>query len=130
MIDYAPSLLHTFTHSPIPGLKTITEAIVRRTFFAQFVPGESVEECLPSMRALRKVGIGSVLNYSAELGGDGDEGVTEEKKRLFEEKRLKEVERALVEAGRFETQIGEQGLKRGSTSFALKVVSQIDLPTR
>jgi hypothetical protein len=75
------------------------------------------------MRDLRKVGIGSVLNYSAELGGDGDQGVTEDKKRLFEEKRLKEVERALVEAGRFETQIGEQGLKRGSTSFALKVVS-------
>lgn len=75
------------------------------------------------MRDLRKVGIGSVLNYSAELGGDGDQSVTEDKKRLFEEKRLKEVERALVEAGRFETQIGEQGLKQGSTSFALKVVS-------
>lgn len=75
------------------------------------------------MRDLRKVGIGSVLNYSAEVGVDDEGGLTDEKRRLFEEKRLKEVERALVEAGRFEAQIAEQGLKRGSTSFALKVVS-------
>lgn len=124
LIDYAPSLLHAFTHSSIPGLKSITEAIVRRTFFAQFVPGESVEECLPTMRDLRKVGIGAVLNYSAEVGVDDEGGLTDEKRRLFEEKRLKEVERALIESGRFESQIGEQGLKQGSTSFALKVVRQ------
>jgi hypothetical protein len=123
LIDYAPSLLHTFTHSPIPGVKQITEAIVRRTFFAQFVPGESVEECLPTMRDLRKVGIGAVLNYSAEVSLDGDEKLTDEKRKLFEEKRLREVEKALIESGRFETQIGQQGLKQGSTSFALKVVS-------
>lgn len=122
LIDYAPSLLHSFTHSPVPGLKAVTEAIVRRTFFAQFVPGETVEECLPTMRDLRKVGIGAVLNYSAEVNVE-DGGLTDEKRRLFEEKRLKEVERALIESGRFESQIGEQGLKRGSTSFALKVVS-------
>jgi hypothetical protein len=122
LIDYAPSLLHSFTHSPVPGLKAVTEAIVRRTFFAQFVPGESVEECLPTMRDLRKGGVGAVLNYSAEVNVE-DGGLTDEKRRLFEEKRLKEVEKALVESGRFETQIGEQGLKQGSTSFALKVVS-------
>jgi hypothetical protein len=74
------------------------------------------------MRDLRKVGIGAVLNYSAEVNVE-DGGLTDEKRRLFEEKRLKEVERALIESGRFESQIGEQGLKRGSTSFALKVVS-------
>jgi proline dehydrogenase len=123
LIDYAPSLLHTFTHSPIPGVKQVTEAIVRRTFFAQFVPGESVEECLPTMRDLRKNGIGAVLNYSAEVSLDGDEKLTDEKRRLFEEKRLQEVEKALIESGRFEAQIGQQGLKQGSTSFALKVVS-------
>lgn len=123
LIDYAPSLLHTFTHSPIPGVKQITEAIVRRTFFAQFVPGETVEECLPTMKDLRKVGIGAVLNYSAEVSLDGDEKLTDEKRRAFEDKRLKEVEKALVESGRFETQIGQQGLRQGSTSFALKVVS-------
>jgi proline dehydrogenase len=122
LIDYAPSLLHTFTHSPIPGVKAITEAIVRRTFFAQFVPGETVEECLPTMADLRKVGIGAVLNYSAEVSLDGDEKLTDEKRRLFETKRLKEVEKALIESGRFENQIGQQGLKQGSTSFALKVV--------
>jgi hypothetical protein len=125
LIDYAPSLLHTFTHSPIPGVKQVTEAIVRRTFFAQFVPGESVEECLPTMRDLRKNGIGAVLNYSAEVSLDGDEKLTDEKRRLFEEKRLQEVEKALIESGRFETQIGQQGLKQGSTSFALKVVSHL-----
>jgi len=82
-----------------------------------------VEECLPTMRDLRKVGIGAVLNYSAEVSLDGDEKLTDEKRRLFEEKRLQEVEKALIESGRFEAQIGEQGLRQGSTSFALKVVS-------
>lgn len=78
------------------------------------------------MKDLRKVGIGAVLNYSAEVSLDGDEKLTDEKRRAFEDKRLKEVEKALVESGRFEAQIGQQGLRQGSTSFALKVVSVHD----
>ena len=66
LIDSAPSLLQFFTRSPIPGLKGLTEWGVRRTFFAQFVPGETVQECTVTMKELRARGVGSVLNYSAE----------------------------------------------------------------
>jgi len=120
IIDNAPSILHAFTHTPIPGLKMVTESIVRHTFFAQFVPGESVRECRTTMVELRKREVGSVLNYSAEAEvEEGDEG----EQRKVEGERLREVERALDEAGQFERDVERMGGKRGSTAFALKVVS-------
>lgn len=69
--------------------------------------------------------MGSVLNYSAEAevevetGGDGKEGVM---KRL-EKERLQEVVRALDEAGEFEREMEREGWERGTTAFALKIVS-------
>lgn len=124
LIDNAPSLLHTFTHSPIPGLKGFTEAIVRRTFFAQFVPGESVRECRETMTELRKREVGSVLNYSAEAEVEGGD---EKEQRKVEAERLREVERALDEAGEFERDVAKMGGGRGSTAFALKVVSCLSI---
>lgn len=127
IIDYAPSLLHTFTHSPIPGLKSITEGIVRYTFFAQFVPGENVEECKPAMKDLRSKGVGTMLNYSAEADVDehtesGDAGKRAAMVKI-QDARLREVERALDQAGEFEAQVEQEGGMRGSTGFALKIVS-------
>jgi proline dehydrogenase len=126
LIDHAPRLLSAFTKSPIPLLKPITEFIVRRTFFAQFVPGETVQECSVTMKDLRKnYGIGSVLNYSAEADLEPGEVMPEKERRDFEEKRLKEVENALKISGKFEDEVEKElnGMK-GSTSFALKVVSE------
>lgn len=117
LIDNAPGLLHFFTHSPIPGLKGITEAIVRRTFFAQFVPGENVGECTPKMEELRERNIGAVLNYSAEA-----ECETKDDARRLQQARLKEVYHALEGAGEFEDRVAAKGGLRGSTAFALKVV--------
>lgn len=125
LIDNAPSILHVFTHSPIPGLKSITEAVVRRTFFAQFVPGETVRECKATMEGLRKREVGSVLNYSAEA--EAEEGDEVEQQRKVEEGRLREVERALDEAGEFERDVERSGGGRGSTAFALKVVGSASI---
>ncbi|RSH88590.1 hypothetical protein EHS25_002817, partial [Saitozyma podzolica] len=121
LIDNAPGLLHFFTHSPIPGLKGLTEAIVRRTFFAQFVPGENVGECTPKMEELRERNIGAVLNYSAEA-----ECETKDDARRLQQARLKEVYRALEGAGEFEDRVAAKGGLRGSTAFALKVTGLID----
>lgn len=120
LIDNSPKLLHTLTHSPIPGLKTITEEIVRGTFFAQFVAGESVAGCRESMEKLRSRGVGTMLNYSAEaeIGADFDAS-------LLEQARLEEVERALDEAGQFERDVEARGGMAGSTAFALKIVCGI-----
>ena len=96
---------------------------MRRTFFAQFVPGESVAECRPVMEDLRRREVGSVLNYSAEAEVDkgAKEGLGEVMRRL-ERERLEEVERALDGAGEFERVMEMEGRQRGSTAFALKVV--------
>lgn len=121
LIDHAPALLHAFTHSPVPGLKAITEAIVRRTFFAQFVPGETVEECIPTMRDLRGRGVGSVLNYSAEA--ECEEGDVAGVKEM-QERRLREVYKALEGLGQFEKTAAVE--HRGTASFALKITGLID----
>ncbi|WWC90870.1 uncharacterized protein L201_005807 [Kwoniella dendrophila CBS 6074] len=126
LVDYSPTILHSFTHSFIPGLKQITESIVRLTFFHQFVPGENVEECLITMKDLHSRGVGSMLNYSAEadLGSEPQEEVDLEEKARQD--RLKEVFSALKKSGEFEKSLPEQD--RGATSFALKITGLIDPP--
>ena len=125
LIDHAPSLLRTLTHSPIPGLKEVTEGVVRHTFFRQFVPGETVVECKDEMIALREAGIGSVLNYSAEAEEEVplDKAAGREAVKKLEAERLDEVFKAIEQAGAYEDQLAAEGYGRGATAFALKVVS-------
>ncbi|OCF37810.1 hypothetical protein I316_00034 [Kwoniella heveanensis BCC8398] len=126
LVDYSPTILHALTHSPIPFLKQITEAIVRQTFFYQFAAGETVQGCMPVMIDQRRRSIASMLNYSAEAELDAAAGAEaaadlEEKAR---EARFDEVIRALEQAGAYER--GLKAEERGSTSFALKVTGLID----
>ncbi|KAJ7088235.1 FAD-linked oxidoreductase-like protein [Mycena crocata] len=65
LVDSAPWLLDTFTS--IPGLRWITEAIVRVTFFDQFVGGDSAAETLPLLQALRSANTGTLFAYSVEV---------------------------------------------------------------
>ncbi|WRT68256.1 uncharacterized protein IL334_005232 [Kwoniella shivajii] len=140
MVDYSPQLLHAFTHSPIPGLKYITEAIIRSTFFGQFVPGENVQECLPTIKELQQRGVASMLNYSAEAdlstiqipqsasneNGNNSKNVAEQLEEIARNDRLQEVFNALKSAGEFEKSLPENA--KGATSFALKVTGLIDPP--
>ncbi|KAF7367645.1 Proline dehydrogenase [Mycena sanguinolenta] len=65
LVDNAPWLLHTF--SSVPGLRWITEAIVRVTFFDQFVGGDSAAETLPLLNTLRTANTGTLFAYSVEV---------------------------------------------------------------
>ncbi|KAJ6459606.1 FAD-linked oxidoreductase [Mycena sanguinolenta] len=65
LVDNAPWLLQTF--SSIPGLRLITEAIVRVTFFDQFVGGDSAAETLPLLKSLRTANTGTLFAYSVEV---------------------------------------------------------------
>ncbi|CAD6587496.1 MAG: hypothetical protein TREMPRED_004769, partial [Tremellales sp. Tagirdzhanova-0007] len=123
LVDYSPSVLHSFTHSPIPGLKSVTEGFVRRTFFAQFVPGETVQECRQTMTELRSRQVACALNYSAEAeveSGDAQE------QRKIEEKRFEELSKAIDDAGHYEDEVAKLGFERGSTAFAIKLSGLID----
>ncbi|KAJ6474464.1 FAD-linked oxidoreductase [Mycena vitilis] len=65
LVDNAPWLLETLRS--IPGLRWITESIVRVTFFDQFVGGDSAAETLPLLRALRSAKTGTLFAYSVEV---------------------------------------------------------------
>ncbi|KAF7340317.1 Proline dehydrogenase [Mycena venus] len=65
LVDSAPWLLQTF--SSIPGLRWITESIVRVTFFDQFVGGDTAAQTLPLLHTLRSANMGTLFAYSVEV---------------------------------------------------------------
>ena len=65
LVDYSPTVLATLT--TVPGVKHITEAIVRSTFFAHFVGGDTAEDTIPLLIQLREDNKGVLLAYSVEV---------------------------------------------------------------
>ncbi|KAE8362688.1 FAD-linked oxidoreductase [Aspergillus caelatus] len=57
--------------SKIPIVSSITNAIVMRTFFNQFLGGQTISECIPKIEALHKEEIGTLLGYNIEAELDG-----------------------------------------------------------
>lgn len=131
LVDHSTSILSTVNH--IPG----ASSIVRNTFFAQFVGGETVEECVPLMTKLREDdGIGTLLAYSVEVeahyaeggkkagkstsvadmlaGGEGKEEVNEQ---------VEETIRAIEVSGAFEREMEARTGVKGGTWVAVKIVS-------
>ncbi|KAF8588483.1 FAD-linked oxidoreductase [Ramaria rubella] len=76
IVDYSPTLLATLT--TIPGIKNVTEAVVRSTFFAQFVGGDSAEDTIPLLIQMREENKGVLLAYSVEVDQDEAERRSEE----------------------------------------------------
>lgn len=121
LVDNSPKLLNTFLNSPIPGVGPVTEAIIRRTFFKQFIPGETTHECLPALEEMRRRNVGSALNYNAEA--DSNEGMNKVKETDPGLARYEEMQRAFDLQGDFERRMAEEGWARGSSGYALKIVS-------
>ncbi|KAJ7599308.1 FAD-linked oxidoreductase-like protein [Mycena floridula] len=65
LVDMAPRILEIC--SSIPGLKQISTAIVRVTFFNQFVGGETAPEMLPLLHNMRSENKGVLFAYSVEV---------------------------------------------------------------
>lgn len=68
-VDVSESLYNVL--SKIPVLSSITHAFVMRTFFNQFLGGETTEKCIPKIEELRKHQIGTLLGYNIEAELDG-----------------------------------------------------------
>ncbi|KAL1732563.1 FAD-linked oxidoreductase-like protein, partial [Schizophyllum commune] len=68
VVDASPKILSWLT--AVPGVRTVTEAAVRATFFNQFVGGDTAEACVPLLRRLRARNMGALFAYSVEV----DEG--------------------------------------------------------
>ncbi|KAH8101479.1 FAD-linked oxidoreductase-like protein [Cristinia sonorae] len=65
LVDLSPTVLSTCLS--IPVLKHVTEAIVRVTFFDQFVGGDTAHETLPVLKDLRAENKGCLFAYSVEV---------------------------------------------------------------
>ncbi|KAJ2162204.1 proline dehydrogenase [Coemansia sp. RSA 552] len=63
LVQLAPSLLKLFEKLRVSWL---SNAVIRRTFFAWFCAGEKEREIVHTMRVLKESGIGSILDFSAE----------------------------------------------------------------
>ncbi|KAI9218233.1 FAD-linked oxidoreductase-like protein [Blastocladiella britannica] len=73
LVDAAPALLRAA--EAVPGGSTLAHWIVRESFFAHFCGGESVEDVGAAMDAMRRAGLGAILDISieADLGhGSGN----------------------------------------------------------
>ncbi|KAI0358839.1 FAD-linked oxidoreductase [Trametes cingulata] len=77
LVDWSPRILATL--SAVPGLRQVTEAVVRATFFKQFVGGESAEDALPLIEALRAQNTGCLFAYSVEVDEAEASGHAKEK---------------------------------------------------
>ena len=123
LVDVSPALLDFTFKTSIPLIRPVGDFVIRNSFFPQFIPGETAEECLPGLQEMRRRNVGHALNYSAE----GDTLELQKGKKAVqkspEEMRFGEVERALDVQGEFERQMAEEGWAKGSSAFALKVVS-------
>ncbi|KAF9261971.1 FAD-linked oxidoreductase [Marasmius fiardii PR-910] len=64
-MDSAPTLLQVFTNIPI--VRSITEELVRITFFNQFVGGDTALGTIPLLRTLRSSNMGALFAYSIEV---------------------------------------------------------------
>ncbi|EJT53285.1 proline dehydrogenase [Trichosporon asahii var. asahii CBS 2479] len=123
LIDISPKLLDVCTKSPIPGVKQVTEVIIRRTFFDQFVAGEDIPECIRSVNELGARGIGGVLNYSAEA--EHDDGKHGDSHRAAEDANYQESYHAIEALGRHEASLPPAA--QGSASYAIKLSGLIDI---
>ncbi|KAJ2452851.1 proline dehydrogenase [Coemansia sp. RSA 2336] len=63
LVQLAPALLKAFERL---RLSWLSNAVVRRTFFAWFCAGEKEREIVHTMRRLKSSGIGAILDFSAE----------------------------------------------------------------
>lgn len=57
--------------SAIPVVSTIAHTFIMHTFFEQFLGGQTTEECMPKIEALRQHQIGTLLGYNIEAKLDG-----------------------------------------------------------
>ncbi|GBE78609.1 FAD-linked oxidoreductase [Sparassis crispa] len=65
IVDWSPAILSALTS--VPGIKQLTEAIVRVTFFNQFVGGDTAEDAVPLLENLRAENKGCLFGYSVEV---------------------------------------------------------------
>ncbi|KAI8983268.1 FAD-linked oxidoreductase [Trametes punicea] len=76
LVDWAPTILAALI--AVPGLRQVAEAVVRVTFFNQFVGGDTAEDALPLLERLRAQNMGCLFAYSVEVDEAEASGIAKE----------------------------------------------------
>ncbi|KAH9982077.1 FAD-linked oxidoreductase-like protein [Lactifluus volemus] len=100
LVDASPALLAFCTS--IPGLRQLTEAFVRATFFTQFVGGDTARACLPLVRKLRAENKGTLFAYSVEADEGEATGAASSTRKPAHKRAVQEMIRTIDVAGDFE----------------------------
>lgn len=66
-----PSLIEWSSNTSLPFVWAVTEYIIRRTFFRQFISDDTAEGSLPLLSSLSRDNLGAMLNFSVEVNHDG-----------------------------------------------------------
>ncbi|KAF4584676.1 hypothetical protein EYR38_001906 [Pleurotus pulmonarius] len=126
LVDSSPQLLAFLTS--IPGIKQITESVVRITFFDQFVGGDTAHATLPLLRELRAANKGALFAYSVEVDEEEAVGSKKLKKDLEppHKRIVDEMIRCIDVAADFEDSVrveGKELAKGRKTWVAVKMTA-------
>jgi len=71
LVSFAPKIIQASIYA---RLDSLVFWVIKKTFFAHFCAGESLDEVEPVLTKLQDAGVGSILDYSAEgaVGSDAD----------------------------------------------------------
>ncbi|EIN13286.1 FAD-linked oxidoreductase [Punctularia strigosozonata HHB-11173 SS5] len=124
LVDAAPTVLNTLLS--IPGVKHITEAVVRATFFSQFVGADTAQECIPLLKELRAENKGCLFAYSVEVDEAEAAGVqvshTNEHEKPPHKQAVEEMINCINVAADFEDGLGTERTGR-RTWVAVKLTA-------
>ena len=145
LVEASPALLAFGTS--LPGLRQLTEAFVRATFFTrvrycalisvdrtadsrkcrtQFVGGDTAQACLPLMRKLRAENKGTLLVYSVEVDENEAVGETRSSSEPVHQHIVQEMIHSIDVAGGFEdSQARETPGSGRRTWVAIKLVRSV-----
>ncbi|TCD71433.1 hypothetical protein EIP91_010139 [Steccherinum ochraceum] len=121
LVDWSPNILAACM--AVPGLKQLTEAVVRATFFDQFVGGDTAHGTLPVLQDLRAENKGCLFAYSVEVNEAEAEGHGKKGAELVHKRIVEEMIRCIDVAADFEdSHAGERGRGR-RTWVAIKLTA-------
>ncbi|CAO1635235.1 unnamed protein product [Parajaminaea phylloscopi] len=95
LVDAAPSLLEWASTTSIPGVKWISEALVKLTFFDQFCGGETLPELEGAISRLASQGVGTLLTYSVEAESKGSMALVDGNTSMLHMDLVDEIQRSV-----------------------------------
>ena len=108
----------------IPGIKQLSHAFIRETFFKHFVGGDHLDDTIPLIQDLRRQGLGTLLGYSVEMELKGAKPTLGQMQHLATNN-VTEMLRSIDVAAQIEDRSGRSRSHERKTWVAVKLVSTI-----